>query len=42
MMFLAHFTGDGILNVLEMDAKDIKYWHVEALKLHNELHDSDQ
>jgi len=37
MMFLAHFSGDGISSVLEMSLSDIYYWFNEALKLHEKM-----
>lgn len=42
MMFLAHFAGDGINQVLKMHATDIYFWYHEALKVHNELNKSEE
>jgi hypothetical protein len=40
-MFLAHFSGDGISNILEMPAKDVYFWYNESVKLHNKLNPSE-
>lgn len=41
-MFLAHFSGDGVSEVLKWDAKDIYYWYHEAVKVHDQLNKSEE
>lgn len=37
MMFLAHFSGEGISGVLKMKLSEISKWYKEAFELHEEL-----
>ena len=36
-MFLAHFSNTPIPSLMEMDARELNFWHVEAVSLHNKL-----
>lgn len=36
-MFLAHFTGSGLAQILEMSIKDVHFWFNEANKLHTKI-----
>lgn len=36
-MFLAHFTGSALPEILNMDIKDIHFWFNEANKLHTKI-----
>lgn len=36
-MFLAHFSNTPLNVLMDMDGKEVIYWHVEAVKLHNKL-----
>jgi len=36
-MFLAHFSNTSIVVLDEMDAREVSYWHGQAVKVHNKL-----
>lgn len=36
-MFLAHFSGWGHGEIMDMDLKELHFWVVESYKLHNEM-----
>jgi hypothetical protein len=36
---LAHFTGWGYKELMEMPLSDIAYWYTEAVKVHNKINE---
>jgi hypothetical protein len=40
-MFLAHYSGGGIVPLLEMDGEELNFWYNEAVKLHKKMNPSD-
>jgi len=40
-MFLAHVSHTSLVEILEMEAKDVSFLHTEAVKLHNKLNPID-
>jgi hypothetical protein len=40
LMFLAHFSGDGLAYWLEQPGKDCYYWYNEAVKVYHEMNKS--
>lgn len=36
-MFLAHFAHWGHSELMEMNTRELHYWHIEAVNLYNKL-----
>lgn len=34
---MSHFLGDSLSELLEWDLKDLCFWYVEAVEVHNKL-----
>lgn len=40
-MFLAHFSGTPLTELMDWDLEDVTWWYNEAAKLHNKLNASE-